>query len=56
MLSELLPEPGRNSGWVKQDLDSRLVHRLEKLQFQLSRNVYAPSFMLWEMLASKDGP
>lgn len=49
-------EPGRNeAAGVKQDLDSRLVHRLEKLQFQLSRNVYAPSFMLQEMLASKDG-
>ena len=49
-------EPGRNeAAGGKQDLDNRLVHRLEKLQFQLSRNVYAPSFMLQEMLASRDG-
>ena len=49
-------EPGRNeAAGGKQDLDNRLVHRLEKLQFQLSRHVYAPSFMLQEMLASRDG-
>jgi len=39
----------------KQALDNRLAHRLEKLQFSLSRRVYAPSSTLQQMLMSRAG-
>ena len=38
---------------VKRNLDSRMVERLEGLQFRMSRNVYAPSYTLQRMLAKK---
>src|SRR6266571_54876 len=38
---------------VKRNLDSRMVERLEGLQFRVSRNVYAPSYSLQQMLAKK---
>lgn len=36
---------------VKRNLDSRMVERLEGLQFRLSRYIYAPSYTLQQMLA-----
>lgn len=36
---------------AKRTLDSRLVKRLEGLQFRLSRNIFAPSHSLQQMLA-----
>lgn len=38
---------------VKRNLNSRLVERLERLQFRLSRYVYAPSRTLQRMLAKE---
>lgn len=38
---------------VKRNLDSRTVGRLEGLQFRMSRNLFAPSYALQEMLAKK---
>ena len=38
---------------VKRKLDSRIVERLERLQFRLSRHIYAPSYTLQQMLAKE---
>jgi glycosyltransferase involved in cell wall biosynthesis len=38
---------------AKQNLDSRMVERLEGLQFRLSRHVYTPSYALQQMLAKE---
>ncbi|MEO7970579.1 MAG: glycosyltransferase family 4 protein, partial [bacterium] len=38
---------------VKQTLDSRMVKRLEGLQFRLSRYVYTPSYALQQMLTTE---
>lgn len=38
------------TGAVKRNLDSRIVERLEDLQFRRSRDVYAPSTMLQQIL------
>ena len=35
---------------VKRTLDSRMVNRLERLQFRLSRHIYAPSYTLQQMM------
>jgi glycosyltransferase involved in cell wall biosynthesis len=40
---------------VQRNLDSRIVERLEALQFRLSRYVYAPSYALQQVLASEAG-
>lgn len=40
---------------IKRSLDSRIVGRLEGLQFRLSRHVYAPSHNLQQMLMKKAG-
>ncbi len=40
---------------LKRNLDSRTVARLEGLQSRMSRNLFAPSYALQEMLAKKAG-
>lgn len=42
-----------NADGVKQTLDSRMVKRLEGLQFRLSRYVYTPSYALQQMLTTE---
>jgi glycosyltransferase involved in cell wall biosynthesis len=46
-------QPGWNA-FVKRNLDSTLTGRLEALQYKLSRNVYAPSRVLQQMLRARD--
>ncbi len=41
-----------DAGFVKETLDSRIVRRLEGLQFQLSKDVFAPSNFLQKILAT----
>src|SRR5690349_6403141 len=43
-------EPGWNT-YLKRDLDSAVVDRLEALQYKLTRNVHAPSRTIQKMLA-----
>lgn len=38
---------------VKRTLDSRMVERLDRLQFRLSRYIYVPSYALQQMLAKE---
>lgn len=42
-----------NAGEAKRTLDSRMVKRLEGLQFRLSRNVYTPSYALQKVLTKE---
>jgi len=40
---------------IKKTVDSRIIERLEALQFRLCNNIYTPSFMLQRILAKEAG-